>query len=121
MQEIVFVKEIHRFSFLRTCILALAIYAYGNKKPAATQGRPWEAAGFFITIQVPSLLCFLTKGEENASFNALQFTAGSGDTFYELFLEDQVQYDHRNTSQQGSSHQLRIVIGVLTLHLCQSC
>ena len=51
----------------------------------------------------------------------LQLTTGCCNTFDELFLEDQIQYDHRDTCKQRCCHQLWIIVGVLSLHFCKCC
>ena len=51
----------------------------------------------------------------------LQLTTGCCNTFDELLLEDQIQYDHRDTCKQRCCHQLRIIVGVLSLHFCKCC
>lgn len=63
---------------------------------------------------------FITKPACAAQI-LLQLTTGCCNTFNELFLEDQIQYDHRDTCKQRCCHQLRIIVGVLSLHFCKCC
>ena len=63
---------------------------------------------------------FITKPACTAQI-LLQLTAGCCNTFDELLLEDQIQYDHRDTCKQRCCHQLRIIVGVLSLHFCKCC
>ena len=53
-------------------------------------------------------------------FFNLQLTTRCCNTFNELFLEDQIQYDHRDTCKQRCCHQLRIIVGVLSLHFASA-
>ena len=72
--------------------------------------------------------CLYSSGEMSRTsrillfiFLNLQFTTRCCNTFDELFLEDQIQYDHRDTCKQRCCHQLRIIVGVLSLHFCKCC
>ena len=67
----------------------------------------------FIMSRTSRILLFI--------FFNLQLTTRCCNTFDELLLEDQIQYDHRDTCKQRCCHQLRIIVGVLSLHFCKCC
>lgn len=101
------------------CVPSLAQRCAGHTllpftSPPLARTRPPLLYLFATTAVQAHIDCRFTAA---AKILFLQFSARGCNTFHELFLEDQVDDDHRNDCQHSGCHHCRIVAAVLSLHL----